>query len=79
MFGVVACVGVLCVRPCLESAYWGIGRCEYDVREYVPVHHSAGSCVCCIIVGDSRVWFYLAYVGCEAFFVSNFYDVVGVH
>jgi hypothetical protein len=55
MFGVVACDGVLFIWPRSEAADWGVNRCEYDVREYVPAHHSTGACICCIIVGDSRV------------------------
>ncbi len=55
IFGVGACGGIFFIWPRSEAADWGVGRCEYDVREYAPVHHSACACVCCIIVGDSRV------------------------
>ncbi len=56
----------------------GVGMCEYYVREYVPVHHSTGAGVCCVIVCDSCVRFDLAYTCCVAFCVSIFDDVVGV-
>ncbi len=55
MFGVIMSVGVLCIWPCSEAADWGVSRVEYDVREYIPVHHATGPGVCFIIVGDARV------------------------
>ncbi len=55
VFGVDACVRVLCVRPRSYASYWLVGLCEYYVHEYVPVHHSTCAGVCCVIVCDSRV------------------------
>ena len=78
MFGVVNFVWVLCVWPCSEASYWGVCLCEYDVREYVPVHHCTGAGVCCVIVSDSIVRFDLSDVRGVSFCVSVFDDVVSV-
>ncbi len=66
------------VWSCSVAAYWGIRRGEYDVREYLPVHHSTRANVSCIVVGNYSVGFNCSYVACEAFVISCFDDVVGV-
>ena len=78
-FGVgVGVGGVMYVWPCLLAAYWRVRRGEYDVREYLPVHHSTRARVSCIVVGNSSVGFDFSYVACEAFVISCFDDVVGI-
>ncbi len=49
--------GVVHVWPCSVSAYWEVCRGEYDVREYLPVHHSTRASVSCVIEGNSSVGF----------------------
>jgi hypothetical protein len=56
----------------------GVGLCEYYVREYVPVHYSTSAGVCSVVVFDSCVGFYFAYMCCVAFCVSFFDDAIGV-
>ncbi len=66
------------VWPISVAAYWEVRRGEYSVRGYLPIHHSTCASVSCVVEGDSCVGFYFSYVGCEAFVVSCFNDVVVV-
>ncbi len=63
--------------PRSEPADGGVGLRERDVREDVSIDNPPGTRICCIVVGDSRVGFDFAYVGCEAMVVPCFNVVVG--
>ena len=60
---VVVVMGDSYKRPGSEAAYWGVCRGERDVREYVPVYHSACPGVCLVVVGYAGVGFNLSNVG----------------
>ena len=70
--------GVADVWLCSMAAYWGVCLGEYDVREYLPVHHSTCASVCRFIEDDSSVGFDFSYVAYEAFIVPCFGDVISV-
>jgi hypothetical protein len=59
-------VGVVGYGPCSEAANGGISLRKCDVRENIAVDNAPGTCICRIVVSDSRVGFDFTYMGCEA-------------